>query len=134
MRPITRASAVLLGLLVVHLADHAVRQHRSVPSELGIVGTLGMVGVVAVLVLSLAKRSQAAPLAAAVGVGTGFGFLAVHVLPDWGPVSDPYPAAHLDALSWAVMIAPMAAGFWLGAVGAVELRRSRSRAKFAAGS
>lgn len=132
MAPLVRASALLLGLLVLHVADHTLRQQRSVPAELGFAGTVGLLAVVAVLVLALARRPEAAPYAVIVGVGTAIGFVAVHLLPHWGPFSDPYEALHLDALSWASMLASTGAAVALAAVGAREVSRRRRRARASA--
>jgi hypothetical protein len=64
-----------------------------------------------------------APLAAAVvGFANFFGFIAVHVLPDWGPLSDGYPELPVDALSWTIVFVPMAAALWLGLTGLRERR------------
>jgi hypothetical protein len=123
MTGLTRLSGLLLALLVVHVADHVARQHRSVPAELSPVGTLGLLAVAIVLGLALRRRREAPLAAAVVGISTALGFLAIHVLPRWGPFSDPYPAVNLDPISWATMLAPMLAALALGVAG---LRRVRS--------
>jgi hypothetical protein len=59
-----------------------------------------------------------------VGFGTALGFLAVHIVPDWGPVSQGYPDLPADGLSWAAAIVPIFVAAWLGFVG---LRAMRAR-------
>lgn len=123
MSPIARASAVLLALLVLHVADHTLRQDRTTPSELGLVGTLGLIAVVVALVLAVARRPEAAPVAAVVGGATAIGFVAIHLLPHWSAFSDPYEDHHLDALSWISMLASLVAGAALAAAGVRQLRQ-----------
>jgi hypothetical protein len=123
MPSLIRPAALLLVLLVAHVADHTLRQDRAVPSELTLVGSTGLIAAAVVLALALAHRPEAAPMALIVGAGTALGFVAVHLLPHWGAFSDPYEDAHLDALSWASMLGSAAAGAWLAAVGARCLRR-----------
>ena len=123
---LARLAAVLLGLLVVHVLDHTFRQDRTTPSELGVVGTLGLVAVIVVLVAALMRRREAPVLAVLIGGGTAIGFVVVHLLPRWGPLSDPYPELHLDALSWASMLASLSAGAALAVAGARQRGRVRA--------
>jgi hypothetical protein len=122
MRPLLRPSALLVALLVLHVADHTLRQSRPTPSELGAVGSAGLLAAIAVLALAAARRAEAAQLAVVVGLSTALGFVAVHLLPHWGPFSDPYESAHLDALSWASMLGSIAAALLLAAAGIRALR------------
>lgn len=114
------ANLVLLVLLGLHVADHGLRQEGG--GELtGFAAAPGLAGVL-VVVLSLAlvaRRHRWAPrTAAAVGASTAIGFVIIHLLPDWGAFSDPYPARSLDAASWASMLGSLAAGVVLAAVSA----------------
>jgi hypothetical protein len=127
MPALVRPSAVLLALLVVHVADHTLRQDRAVPGELSFLGSTGLIAAALVLALALRRRPEASALAVIVGAGTAVGFAAVHLLPHWGAFSDPYPAAHLDALSWASMLASLLAGAWLALAGVREARLSGVR-------
>ncbi len=115
MRRLLAANAALAALLVVHIADHTVRQPAD--AQLGLVASLpGLLGAVAVLItLALVARGwRHAPLAAgAIGLMTGLGFVAVHLLPHWSMFSDPYADRYLDAASWIQMSANLAAGLWL---------------------
>ena len=107
------------------MADHTLRQDRTTPSELGVVGTLGLVAAIAVLVAALLRRRETPLLAVLVGTGTAVGFMAVHLLPEWSALSDPYPELGLDALSWASMLGSLLAGAALGVAGL--RRRGRVR-------
>ena len=126
MAVLARVSAVLLGLLVVHVLDHTFRQDRTTPSELGVVGTLGLVAVIVVLAAALMRRREAPALAVLVGGATAVGFVVVHLLPRWSLLSDPYPELHLDALSWASMLASLLAGAALAAAGVRQRGRVRA--------
>jgi hypothetical protein len=56
------------------------------------------------------------------------GIAAVHLLPRWGALSDPYAAAHVDALSWALAVVPVLAAALLAVVAARALRGTRALA------
>lgn len=122
MRALVTANAGYLVVLVLHTEDHALRQHRPLPSELTYIGLSGLVAGVVVLVLAI-RRHPAAPLLSAVlGLSAVTGFAVIHLAPHWGVVSDPYAAHDLDALSWASMLAGMLAGAALAAAGLRERR------------
>ncbi len=106
--------AMLLGLLIVHALDHSVRQSAPVPTEASTLGTLGFVVTGAALVLAIFGSRWAWPLTALVAFGTFIGFIAVHLLPDWGPFSQPYADIPVDALSWVAMLVPAAVAFGVG--------------------
>lgn len=109
------AIALLLGHLV-HDADHF-RQGRSIETPVLVLGVLAYVVLFAELALIL-RRSPLAPMGAvAVGLVTAIGFVAVHVVPDWGPFADGYPDAGVDALSWAVVVVDIGAASWLALLG-----------------
>jgi len=105
---------MLLALLGLHALDHTLRQSAAVPTEASTLGTLGFVVTVAALVLALAGSRFAWPLTALVAFGTTFGFLAVHVAPDWGPFSQPYADIPVDALSWVAMLVPAVVALGVG--------------------
>jgi hypothetical protein len=110
----------------LHDLDH-VRQVRDVEAGVSLIGLIGVLGNLVTLALVITRHSLA-PLAAVVlGFATAIGFIAVHVLPDWGPLSDGYPDLPVDAASWAIAIIPIFAGLGLGMAGLRELRSRRSR-------
>jgi hypothetical protein len=51
------------------------------------------------------------------------GVAAAHLAPHWSALSDPYPDLGLDALSWAVMLAEIAAALVLALAGVREVAR-----------
>jgi len=105
---------MMLALIVLHALDHSVRQSAPVPTEASTLGTVGFVATGAALALSLAGSRWAWPVTALVAFGTTFGFLAVHVAPDWGPFSQPYADIPVDALSWVAMLVPAVVAFGVG--------------------
>jgi hypothetical protein len=115
VRRLLAANIALAALLVVHIADHTVRQPAD--AQLGLVASLpGLLGTVAVLVtLGLLARGwpHAALVAGSIGLLTGLGFVAVHLVPHWSMFSDPYPDRYLDAGSWIEMSASLACGLWV---------------------
>jgi hypothetical protein len=124
-RGLVLPALVLLTALVLHDLDH-LRQGRSIePLVIGL-GVVGDIGAITALVLAV-RGSRLAPVAAVlVGFATALGFVLVHVVPDWGPLSDGYPDLAIDGVSWILVAIPMAAALWLGANGVTALRRSRT--------
>lgn len=121
---LTWASFALLAAVVLHDLDH-LRQGRSIEAPVVGIGVLGDIAIITLMVLVL-RGHRLAPLAATVvGFANVLGFLAVHVVPDWGPLSDGYPDLPVDGLSWALVYIPMAAALWLGFTGLASLRSSR---------
>src|SRR6476659_361756 len=121
MTSLAKANLILFALLAAHTLDHAVNQpSRDLPATGSVIGIAGFVIVAASAVLAL-RRSAMAPAAAMfAGVATTVGFLAIHVLPAWSePISDPYWDFAANALSWALLIAPLAAAIALAAMGKI---------------
>lgn len=125
-RTIVFASLGLLAGQVLHDLDH-VRQARSVEAPVLAIGIIGLLATVSVLSLAVRRDPLAPRAAVVVGFGTFLGFIAVHVLPDWGPLSDGYPDLPVDTLSWAIVFVPMAVALWLGLAGLGRLRSERRR-------
>jgi hypothetical protein len=121
--PLVGTNLMLVSLLVIHSLDHALRQSATVPAAAAILGLAGLAFAVVVLGLSLAGRRLAALGTAVAGFGTAVGFAAVHLLPDWGPFSQPYADIPVDALSWVAMLLPLVGAAIAGTVGVRALRR-----------
>jgi len=122
--PLGRAALLLVAADVAHGLDH-VRQGRRLTAEVYAAGIAGWVALGLLLVLIARRHRLAAPYAAAVGVSVAAGFLAVHLLPRWSALSDPYPRFDPDAVSWALVALPVAA-----AVNLVwQATRARSRTR-----
>jgi hypothetical protein len=116
-RRLVAVNLLLAFLLAVHVADHVL--HQSGGGELhGVAaapGLLGGVAVVVSLVLLLCRVRHAELFASIVGFGTLAGFVAVHVLPRWSMFSDSYFEHGRDAVSWSLMLLPLAVAGLLGA-------------------
>lgn len=120
---LARANLLVLVLLAAHTLDHAVNQpQRSLPATGGVVGVVGFV-ILAISATLALRRSPLAPAASALaGSLTALGFVAIHLLPQWsGAISDPYWDFSANALSWVLLLAPLAAALALAAVAAREL-------------
>jgi hypothetical protein len=115
------ASVALLATILFHDLDH-LRQGREIEPLVVGIGIIGDISVIAMVALVI-RGNRLAPLAAmVVGFANFFGFIAVHVAPDWGPLSDGYPDLPVDALSWVIVFVPMAAALWLALLGLSRLR------------
>jgi hypothetical protein len=109
---------------VLHDLDH-IRQSRSIELLVVALGAVGNIAAITAVALAI-RGSRLAPLAAVVvGFATFLGFIAVHLIPDWGPLSDGYPDLPVDGLSWAIVFVPMAVALWLGLTGLSVLRSGR---------
>jgi len=127
MTRLARANLILLVLVLVHSADHAFHQPtRHYTTEIIVPGILGPLAVALVLMLALRRRPEAAPLSVFIGLTTAAGFVAVHLLPYWGSFSDPYvDVPSLDAVSWALVFAPIFAALLVVVRGTQELLAAR---------
>jgi hypothetical protein len=115
-------NVLLVATVLLHDLDH-VRQGRDIePAVIGI-GIVGDVVALTSLALAIARHPLAPTAAVLVGFGTALGFLVLHILPDWGPLSQGYPGTPVDALSWAAAIVPIFVAGWLGFAG---LRATRA--------
>ena len=116
------ANLLLVALLIVHTLDHLMRQEAQVPSGTATAGTAGFVAALLVLGLALAGHRLAPAATALVGLATAAGFVAIHVLPDWSAISQPYSDIDVDGLSWVAMIVPAVAAAGVGAIGVQAVR------------
>ena len=117
----------MLVAVILHDLDH-VRQSRSVEPLVVALGVIGDIAIITVVALVI-RGHPLAPLAATVvGFANFVGFFAVHVVPDWGPLSDGYPGLPADTLSWTLVFVPMAAALWLGVTGLSSRRPARDHA------
>ena len=121
-RPLVAGNALLLAILAGHALDHALRQEAAVPGAVSAVGAAGFLTTLVALGLAVAGHRLDAAAGAVVGFGTTLGFLAIHVVPDWGPFSQPYSDIPVDDFSWVAMIVPIVAGAILGGLALTRLR------------
>ena len=123
------ANVAFVVAVVLHGTDH-VRQSRGVgalTTEVLVGGTVIAIAAFATLPLTLRHHPRAPLAAAVVGLWTAVGVSASHLAPHWSAFSDPYPSLSLDAYSWTVMLAEIAAALVFGLIGIKELRASRAR-------
>jgi hypothetical protein len=111
------ASGALVAANLLHTADHLRQGTGRLSSEVFAGGTVLTLAALLTLFLALRGDPRAPLVAAVVGLWTALGVAASHVAPHWSAFSDPYPDLSVDALSWAVMLAEIAAAFVLGVVG-----------------
>jgi ABC-type uncharacterized transport system permease subunit len=117
------AAIGFLAANLLHSADH-IRQHLAgVDTEVLVGGSMLTAAAVALLVVALRRHPGAPLLAIVVGFAAAVGVAASHIAPHWSALSDSYTDdINPDALSWAVMLLEVAAGFLLGLVGMYGLR------------
>jgi len=124
MDPLARIGLLLFALLGLHTIDHAVNQpSRDLPALGGLIGLLGFAIVAVAVILALLNKDSAPEAAVLAGAATVAGFLVVHLLPDWTPLSDPYWDFDANALSWILIAAPFATAIWLTVAGTRRLGR-----------
>jgi hypothetical protein len=106
---------------VLHTLDH-LRQGTGGLSPAIFAGgaTLSVLAVIA-MVMALRHHPRAPSFCAVVGLTGAVGVAASHLAPHWSTLSDPYPDLSVDALSWAVMLAEIAAALVLGIVALRQL-------------
>lgn len=123
-RQLPWAAVALLASVLLHDLDH-LRQGRSIERLVVAIGVIGDIAVITMVALAIRGSRWTPHAAVLVGSANVLGFIAVHVFPDWGPLSDGYPDLPVDGLSWAIVYIPMAAALWLGITGLAALRSPR---------
>lgn len=119
---IARAGLVLMGLLALHIVDHAaVQPSREVPALGGLVGLAGFTVIAISVILAVREHPRAAEFAVFAGLSTVAGFIVVHLVPDFHPLADPYWDFDAGLFTWAAIVAPMVMGAVLAAAGFREL-------------
>ena len=116
-RTLRGAGWLFVGARTIHTLDHARRGVDASPEGVTWAGTF--VGLLAAVTITLiVVRHRAAPaLAAAVMPSIGFGVAVSHLLPHWGPLSDPilFDSA-TDVWSIPAVTIEIVAAIWLGFV------------------
>jgi hypothetical protein len=131
--PLRRATAIYGLLFLVHNADHARRGIDASPEPVVWIGTAAAM-LTSAIVMIVVLRHQFAPLfcaasGAAIAVGVSFS----HLLPKWGPLSDPLPGGNVDAFTWIAVLGEILGAAYLGYVG-WRIVRSQSPAQAGAAS
>jgi hypothetical protein len=117
------AAIAFLAANLIHSADHVRQDFAGVNAAVFGGGTALTAAAVAVCVATLRAYPRAPLLAAIVGFEAAVLVAASHIAPHWSVLSDSYVNdIHPDALSWAVMLMEVAAGFALGVFGVHTLR------------
>jgi hypothetical protein len=111
------ASGALVAANLLHTADHLRQGTERLSTEVLAGGAVLTLTALLTLFLVVRRDPRAPRVAAVVGLWTAVGVAASHVAPHWSAFSDPYPELSADVLSWAVMLAEIAAAFALGVIG-----------------
>jgi hypothetical protein len=124
------ASGVVFAVaLLVHGADHARRGVGELQPTVFWLGNAQTIGALVALFLVFTGHRWGPAAAIAIGFSSAVGFAVVHLLPDWGPLSDAFPGAahHADvtAFSWFAALFEIAADLAFGATGLYALRRRK---------
>jgi hypothetical protein len=122
------ASGVVFAVaLLVHGADHARRGIGDLQPTVFWLGNAQTIGALVALFLVFTGHRWGPAAAIAIGFASAVGFTVVHLLPDWGPLSDAFPGAahHADvtAFSWFAALFEIAADLAFAAAGLYALRR-----------
>jgi hypothetical protein len=117
------AAALFLAANIAHTLDHVRQGIDRLAAEVLAGGTLLTIAAVLALGLALRRDPRAPVVCTGVGLAGALGVAASHLAPHWSALSDPYPSLGLDVLSWAVMLAEIAAALVLAVAGAREVTR-----------
>lgn len=132
-RTLVLANGALLAAVILHGLDHAVDPAlRHTPSDVNLVGTIGFLGAGVSLILAWIGSRVALAFSALTGIANAVGFLAVHVLPHWSALSQPFGQIDASALSWASLVLTIGVAAGLAFV-ALHLPRRPADAPAAAG-
>lgn len=119
-----RFAAVAFAIAVlVHNGDHLRRGGDSVPTDVFVAGTLGMVLEVVVVALVLMNHHWGPLLAASVGTSLTAGYLFVHLSPERSWLSDSLTAGEdITWFSWVAVVSLVVASLFLAVAGWLLLR------------
>jgi hypothetical protein len=120
-RLLSAAGAVFAVALVVHGADHVRRGVGELEPGVFWLGNLQAVAAISALFLVFTRHRWAPAAAIVVGFASAVGFAVVHLVPDWGPLSDAFPGAHghadVTVFSWFAALFEIGADLAFGAAG-----------------
>jgi hypothetical protein len=125
-----RYAALLYALgLALHTADHLRRGIDVVTPQVLWAGNLStLVGITTIVMVVVGYR-LAPEFAAWTGIPVALGVAAVHLLPRWSALSDPFIGARntgVTALSWIVVAIEIVGAVAMGVAGIAVLRSRRS--------
>ena len=124
-----RATGVVFAVaLLVHGADHARRGVGELAPAVFWLGNAQTLGALTALFLVFTRHRWAPVAAIVVGFASAVGFTVVHLVPDWGALSDAFPGAHghadVTTFSWFAALFEIGADLAFGAAGVFALRRA----------
>jgi hypothetical protein len=127
-----RATGIVFAVaLVVHGADHLRRGVGELEPAVFWLGNAQTIGALVALFLVFTRHRWGAAAAVVIGFTSAIGFTVVHLLPEWGPLSDAFPGAHghadVTAFSWFAALFEIGADLAFGAAGALALRGQTTR-------
>jgi hypothetical protein len=115
--------------LLVHGADHARRGVGELAPAVFWLGNAQSAAALIALFLVFTRHRWAPAAAIIVGFASAVGFTVVHLVPDWGPISDAFPGAHdhtdVTAFSWFAALFEIGADLAFGAAGVFALRSAK---------
>lgn len=117
--------------LALHTADHLRRGLDVLTPQVIWAGNLSTAAGITVAILVILGHRSGPLLAAVTGVPVAVGVAAVHLLPKWSALSDPFLDAHgtgVTALSWSVVLIEIVGALSMGVVGYAIVRGERSSA------
>jgi hypothetical protein len=114
--PLRRATAIYSLLFLIHNADHARRGIDASPEPVVWIGTAAAM-LTSAIVMIVVLRHQLAPMfCAASGAAIALGVSFSHLLPKWGPLSDPLPGGRVDAITWIAVVGEILGAAYLAIV------------------
>jgi hypothetical protein len=117
------ALAVYLLGFVIHTSDHERRGIAAVPEGVVWIGTAGSMLVAVIATVVLTNHRNATWIAGFGGLAHGVGVAMSHLLPKWGPFSDPLPGGNVDLATWIAVFGEIAGALLLGFGGLRSIRQ-----------
>lgn len=116
------AGLALAAGFVLHNSDHARRGIEATREGVVWGGFFALLFGAVALTLVFTDHPLAPAAAAATGLALAFGVTAVHLLPDWGALSDSLPSGDVDPWTWLAVLSEIVGAALLGVVGLRQFR------------
>jgi hypothetical protein len=129
-RRLALAATALFLVQIAHLVEVIIAGPESIPGEGAPgepLGLLALVGAALAIVAAANKRSYAAELTIASGIGVSAGFLLYHGVPWHSTLTNTYWGRG-DVLDWGVVVLCVVVGAWAARVAFEERQRARGGA------
>ena len=124
------ATALYAAGLAAHFADHIRRGTDVITPEVFWAGMASTAAGLLTIVLVATRHRMAATAAAVFGLPVAVGVTAVHLLPHWSALSDPFVGGGsigITPISWTVVLIEIAGAAAMGLIGIAVLRREPAR-------